>query len=432
MSDGFICRQTVEMTADNPMMIRRQPIIKGDKGALIWRVTVTRYGKPADLTGATADLYCARAADVQRDQDGGGEEAGGGTTYSEAEILEGGVVQAELPADAANVPGPVVCLLRIRRGEAVVGVARMAVDAVDLVGSDIVDEGNRILSLGALVEAAQRCEEAAQAAETAAAGVETAIRSADSAAAAAREAAEGAGGWADATATAHTLDAGADATVSLTTGAGGAKNLDLGIPRGNPGRTPQITFEVATGEPGTQATATVSGTAEAPHILLTIPRGETGAIEGLDFYTLAPKGLGTASPGTSSLAARGDHIHPMPSAAQVGARPDTWMPSAEDVGARPAAEAVASSVSVTLTAAGWTYDTDLGPFVQTVQAAGVLAADSPIVDMDASGATAETFAALLGAWSCIDRIETADGQITATCYRQKPEADVTVRMLIVR
>ena len=431
MSDGFICRQTVEMTADNPMMIRRQPIIKGDKGALIWRVTVTRYGKPADLTGATADLYCARAADVQRETDGGsGEEAGGGTTYSEAEILEGGVVQAELPADAANVPGPVVCLLRIRRGEAVVGVARMAVDAVDLVGSDIVDEGNRILSLGALVEAAQRCEEAAQAAEAAAAGVDAAIRSADSAAAAAREAAAGAGGWADATATAHTLDAGADATVNLTTGAGGAKNLNLGIPRGNPGRTPQITFEVATGEPGTQATATVSGTAEAPHILLTIPRGETGAIEGLDFYTLAPKGLGTASPGTSSLAARGDHVHPMPSAEDVGARPDTWMPSAEDVGARALNAAIAHEYTVTLTASGWTGDAS--PYTQTANVPGILATDSPIADLDVSGAAAESYEALAAAWACVGRIQTADGQITATCYRQKPEADVTVRMLIVR
>lgn len=161
-------------------------------------------------------------------------------------------------------------------------------------------------------------------------------------------------------------------------------------------------------------------------------KGDTGAVEGLEYYAASPAALGTATPGASDLVARGDHVHPMPSAADVGARPDTWMPSAAEVGARPAEEAVASSVSVTLTAAGWTYDTDLGPFVQTVQAAGVLAADSPIADMDASGATAETFAALLGAWSCIDRIETADGQITATCYRQKPETDVTVRMLIVR
>lgn len=36
-------------------------------------------------------------------------------------------------------------------------------------------------------------------------------------------------------------------------------------------------------------------------------------------YTSNPAALGTASPGSSSKYARGDHVHPKPSAADVGA-----------------------------------------------------------------------------------------------------------------
>lgn len=64
-------------------------------------------------------------------------------------------------------------------------------------------------------------------------------------------------------------------------------------------------------------------------------KGDTGAVEGIEYWESAPKKCGTASPGVSDLMARGDHVHPLPSAEDVGARPDTWTPSAEDTGARP-------------------------------------------------------------------------------------------------
>lgn len=50
-----------------------------------------------------------------------------------------------------------------------------------------------------------------------------------------------------------------------------------------------------------------------------------------------PKALGTAAVGSETAAfARGDHVHPMPTAEQVGARPANWMPTAEDIGVHPA------------------------------------------------------------------------------------------------
>lgn len=294
------------MTRDNPILLRQQPIIKGDKNALTWRVLVTRNGAPHDLTGATADLYCARACDAE-------DGEGGGTVYSEATILEGetGVVEAVLPPDAANVPGPVVCLLRIERDGAVVGVARMAVDAIDPVGSDIVDEGNRILDLGALVSAAERCEAAAAAADEAAAATTGAASSATSAAQAANTAAgsaTSAASRADAaaaaiegiTAMATTLETGEQATAAVQV-VDGRYVLALGLPRGLTGATPQITLQVATGAPGTDASAVVTGTPEAPHVLLTIPRGDVGKIGNLTINGKTPGADGSVTVGIDDI-----------------------------------------------------------------------------------------------------------------------------------
>ena len=48
-------------------------------------------------------------------------------------------------------------------------------------------------------------------------------------------------------------------------------------PKGDTGATPQISMSVFTGEAGSEASVSVSGTAENPLISLTIPRGDTGA-----------------------------------------------------------------------------------------------------------------------------------------------------------
>jgi hypothetical protein len=58
-------------------------------------------------------------------------------------------------------------------------------------------------------------------------------------------------------------------------------SLVLGIPTGNTGVTPALTFEVSTGAAGTDAAVEVTGTAEAPVVHLTIPKGDTGKIENL-------------------------------------------------------------------------------------------------------------------------------------------------------
>lgn len=332
--EGFTQRQTIELTQSNPVLVRDQPIVKGDVQALVWIVTIKKNGVPVDLAGATASLYCARAlsedgssgtAYSEAPTESGGtiySEApteSGGTTYSEATIESGGTVKAVLPRDAANIPGPVGCMIRVTRDGASVAVARMAVMAVDLTGDDILDEGKRIPSLDEITASIARCDAAAEKAEGAAASVgyalkqvASAIEAANGAASDARNAAgqatdgasaakaaattatEAATKIDDMTITATGLAAGAAPTAALTE-VDGHYNIVLGLPKGDkgdPGATPQITVQVKTGEPGTAASVKQTGTAEAPVIELTIPRGDTGSLGTLTINGKAPDAAG--------------------------------------------------------------------------------------------------------------------------------------------
>lgn len=107
-------------------------------------------------------------------------------------------------------------------------------------------------------KAASTANGAAATASTAATKASTAASSADAAAQAANRAAQAAESesdkWAGATVSATTLDAGADATLTLSE-KNGVKHLDFGIPRGQPGADGQK------GDPGKSGvTFTLSGT----------------------------------------------------------------------------------------------------------------------------------------------------------------------------
>lgn len=308
--EGFTQRQTIELTQSNPVLVRDQPLVKGDVQALVWIVTVKKNGVPVELAGATASLYCARSLS---------EDGNGGTTYSAATIESGGAVKAVLPTDAANIPGPVGCMIRVTRDGASVAVARMAVMAVDQTGDDILDEGKHIPSLDEIAASIARCDAAAEKAEGAAASVGDALKQvasaieaangaandarnaagqatdgASAAKAAATTAAEAATKIDDMTITATGLAAGAAPTAALIE-VSGHYNIVLGLPKGDkgePGATPQITVQVKTGEPGTEASVKQTGTAEAPVIELTIPRGDTGSLGGLTINDKEPDAAG--------------------------------------------------------------------------------------------------------------------------------------------
>lgn len=213
--DGFTQYQKVDLDKNNLILIRDQPIIKGDTNALKWIVTVTKGGKAVDLTGATATLYCARAKS---------NEDEGGTTWSEATVASGGMITAILPKDAANIPGAVGCALRVTQGSYSVTVARMSVQAADPNGSDIVDEGKRIPNIDEVLAAVSRCERAA-------ASAESATKSANAAASSANTAAKKINNM---SASAKSVDAGAEATATVTI-VDGHYNIAFGVPRGPTG-----------------------------------------------------------------------------------------------------------------------------------------------------------------------------------------------------
>lgn len=218
--DGFIQRQTIDLGQSNPVLVREQPIVKDDAQALIWVVTIRKNGELVDLAGAEASLYCARSASES--------ESESSTTFSGATVGSDGTVTATLPTDAANVPGPVGCMIRVTRDGASVAVARMAVMAVDLTGSNIVDVGKRVPNLDEVVAAVLRCEKAADKAEAAASKIDTM------------------------TVTATGLDAGAAPTAELTE-VDGRYNIAFGVPKGDKGNTGDIGPQGPQGEPGQDA-----------------------------------------------------------------------------------------------------------------------------------------------------------------------------------
>lgn len=87
--------------------------------------------------------------------------------------------------------------------------------------------------------------------------------------------------------------------------------------------------------------------------------------------------------------------------------------------------------TTTLTALDWADTSGNAPFTQTVNIQGILATDTPIIDVVLSS-TAETAKSQLEAFSCLSKIETADGSITATCLDTKPTIDIPIKLKVIR
>lgn len=131
-----------------------------------------------------------------------------------------------------------------------------------------------------------------------------------------------------------TLAPGAPATVA-NSGTGIAAVLDFGIPAGAAGSTPAFAIgTVSTLAAGSAATVTATTKNSGADVTLDfgIPRGDPGegSSGGASLSDGTPAGLGTAAAGTSSLASRADHVHPVPtiSYASLSGIPSTFAPAA--------------------------------------------------------------------------------------------------------
>lgn len=118
---------------------------------------------------------------------------------------------------------------------------------------------------------------------------------------------------------------GSQATATIT-GTSPNQSLNLTIPEGDKGDTGDAATiavgTVTTGTPGSSATITNSGTSAAAVFDFVIPRGDVGPTgPPANLSSATPQPLGVAATGTATDASRGDHVHAMPSASDVGADP---------------------------------------------------------------------------------------------------------------
>ena len=270
----------------------------GNKKAHGFEIRVVKSGVPVDLAGSTVELSAKR-------QDGA-------TRYLQGEISDDNAAVAELDAPCYEVEGQLKCTMTISRDDTVFSAAciYLLIDKAD--GDAIVDPSHTIPSVSELLEQIEAMEAATRAANTATSNANTATANANiatgkanTAASAANTAATNANTAKDAagaaagkinnmTVSASALETGQPATAALST-VDGHYHIALGLPKGDTGATPQISVQVQTGAAGSEASVSVSGTAENPVIHLTIPRGDVGNIGALTINGKSPDSSGAVT-----------------------------------------------------------------------------------------------------------------------------------------
>ena len=279
----------------------RMPMLfaSGDQNAHEIRVTVTEDGQPASLTGRTVSGYFIRA-----DR----------STVLLSGSAEGNTARVTLSQSCYVQPGGFSLFIKIGVAGETAAVFWGVGTVVRSTTDTIVDPSETIPSLeellamiGAMETATTAAQSATSAANTAAGAANTAAGQATTAASnastaagqantAAGNASTAAGAANTAAQTANTaaqkIDGMTVSAAGLTAESSptavisdvdGHKHVAFGIPagqtgpQGDTGATPEITIgTVTTGAPGTDASATMTGTPEAPVLSLTIPRGMPG------------------------------------------------------------------------------------------------------------------------------------------------------------
>lgn len=292
-----VFRRKVDVDADIQMTPLKSLYASGDKDAHVFELSLYRGEQEMDLSGASAQGYFIRAD---------------GYTVPITGTISGNVLTLTLSEGCYYVVGNFNLIIKVSTAESRKSVFWGNGYVVRSMTDAIVDEENVIPSLDELLAQIAAAESAAKAANQAASAANSAATSAAQAASAANANASKANSAANsATAAASAASAAAtkidDMTISATGLAAGAAptaeltevdghySIVLGIPKGDkgdPGATPQITVQVKTGEPGTAASVKQTGTAEAPVIELTIPRGDTGSLGSLTINGKTPDGAG--------------------------------------------------------------------------------------------------------------------------------------------
>lgn len=272
---------------------------QGDKNANVLEIELTENGKPVQMLNATVTGQVERADGKRLILKG---------------KMENGVASVTLEEEAYNVAGPLVGFVRLVSGDVMRTILRFAGKVEAASDGPLLDSSNVIPSMEDLIAMIETMEQGTAEAVAASKNANAAAATAAEKAQTAETAANAANAWADATASGSAVGAGMQPTVEVVTGADGKKEIRFGIPAGV---TPRLYFSVVTGPAGSNVLVEQTGTPEEPHVQLTIPRGDTGAVDGVDYYTGNPEPLGTPTPGTANGVARGNHVHPVPDATMI-------------------------------------------------------------------------------------------------------------------
>ena len=285
MISGEFTRK-IDVDAEILMTPLRTLYASGDKNAHTFELSLYRNKEPLEINGAGVIGYFIRADGYTVPVDG---------------TASGSVAKVTLSESCYAVVGQFNLIIKVTIGserKAVFWgngyVTRSQTDAIIDPSQTIPSLDELLAQIAATEAAAKAANQAASAANSAATSAAQAASAADANALAANSAANAATAAAsaasaaatkinDMTITATGLAAGAAPTAELTE-VDGHYNIVLGLPKGDKGdtgATPQIAVQGKTGEPGTAASVKQTGTAEAPVIELTIPRGDTGSIDNL-------------------------------------------------------------------------------------------------------------------------------------------------------
>ena len=330
MISGEFTRK-VDVDADILMTPIRTLYASGDKNAHTFELSLYRNKEPLKIDGAGVIGYFIRADGYTVPVDG---------------TASGSVAKVTLSESCYAVIGQFNLIIKVTVGserKAVFWgngyVTRSQTDAIIDLSQTIPSLDELLAQIAATEAAAKAANTAATNANSATKAAQTATTDANGAAKVANTAATNANGATKAAQTATTnantatkaantaagkidnmtvqasgLEAGATPTASLTL-VDGHYNLSFAIPKGDKGNTgatgatPNITVKVVTGEPGTQASVTQSGTAENPVITLTIPRGDTGSLGNLTINGKAPDGAGKVTLTAADVGALDKDVH---------------------------------------------------------------------------------------------------------------------------
>lgn len=314
-------RFTIDLTSGLIQQPIRPKLMKGDKRANTIIVELTEDKNPADLSGV------AVTGSFISPMDGAEIPLEGSVNGSEARVT--------LPDECYAEEGYFEANVKLTMGDTSRTILSITGHVLSKGSGVVIDIGNVIPNIDDIIAQyaeMQRVTTATQAAGTAAttaasnanAKAQAAQTAATAANTAATEAGAAAGKIDNMTVAATALDTGQPPTAALSE-EDGHYLLSLGLPRGATGATPQISVQVTTGAPGSQASVSVTGTAENPVIHLTIPRGDTGNIGALKINGKAPDASGAVTLEAGDVGALAEGETAVDSAKLGGKAPEYYL-----------------------------------------------------------------------------------------------------------